>query len=218
MNALDALDRVAGRGESLGAVGFQRFRLGRVAVPHVDVLAVVEHVADEAGAHQAGAAKCDSHGVLLRSAPIKEKCGSATGGYWGEYCAKGPGRSRTVRSFRRTAPPIPYPRRTSAIPPNVAVVPSAVVVRNKLDCSLRPTHWRRERPATSRREVEPNWHGAFARSRGPVALRASAGVICPRLPQGRRRTPCNHGHSDGPGAGSAKSASAHGRSGPVGAK
>src|SRR5208283_550465 len=86
-------DRVAGRGESLGAVGFQRFRLGRVAVPHVDVLAVVEHAADEAGAHQAGAEKCDSHGFLLKSAPTTEKCASATGGYWGEYCAKGPGRS-----------------------------------------------------------------------------------------------------------------------------
>ena len=65
MDALDAPDRLRRFREGMRPVGLERLRLGGIAVPDIDLMAVVQHAADKPGPHQAGAEKCDLHPVLL---------------------------------------------------------------------------------------------------------------------------------------------------------
>ena len=57
-------DTIGGIGEGLRPARLERSGPRRVAVPDLDLVAVGEHPADEAGAHQAGAEKCNLHRAL----------------------------------------------------------------------------------------------------------------------------------------------------------
>ena len=65
MDALDHPNRVRRIREGVSAVRLQRLRLGGIAIPDVDLMTVVQHAANKAGPHQAGAEECDFHGFLL---------------------------------------------------------------------------------------------------------------------------------------------------------
>jgi len=63
MNSFDVPDRRRRVGEGVRAVGFERIRLNRIAVPDIHLMAAIQHAANEAGAHQAGAKECNSQRV-----------------------------------------------------------------------------------------------------------------------------------------------------------